>query len=261
MRICISSDHRYPGKLYGKSPHIVHDNLVKGLAEMGHDVFYRLLEEPEVPLPKGVTYVPDFRYDVDILHINSGHESELPDTMGLPWVRTGHIDLRIKNLSLDLATRNWIFVSKTLAQTFGSERYVYNGLNPDDFIYSEKKDNYLLFVVYDVGRAWGKGLELAFKLSQKTGIPLWIAGGRVEPEQWEAFETRCRHEGARTFGHVTGLQKATLFAGAKALLFPTQLNEALGLVSIEALMSGTPVIASNRGATHEVLSESTGFIC
>ena len=50
-------------------------------------------------------------------------------------------------------------------------------------------------------------------------------------------------------------------AGAKALLFPTKLNEAFGLVIAEALMSGTPVICSNHGACPEIVSPETGFVC
>jgi glycosyltransferase involved in cell wall biosynthesis len=60
---------------------------------------------------------------------------------------------------------------------------------------------------------------------------------------------------------IYGQRKAEIFAAAKALLFPTQVNEAFGLPVAEALMSGTPVIASNRGAMPEVLDPRGGFIC
>jgi len=60
---------------------------------------------------------------------------------------------------------------------------------------------------------------------------------------------------------VWGERKAELLAGARALLFPTQFNEAFGLVIAEALMSGTPVITSDKGACPELVSDDVGFVC
>jgi glycosyltransferase involved in cell wall biosynthesis len=71
----------------------------------------------------------------------------------------------------------------------------------------------------------------------------------------------CQAAGATYVGDVRGIEKAKLFAGARALLFPTKLNEAFGLVVAEALMSGTPVICSNNGACPEIVSPEAGFIC
>lgn len=51
MRICFSAGHPYPGKLQGKAIPALHDNLVLGLAEAGHTVFYHLPAEPALPLP------------------------------------------------------------------------------------------------------------------------------------------------------------------------------------------------------------------
>jgi glycosyltransferase involved in cell wall biosynthesis len=60
---------------------------------------------------------------------------------------------------------------------------------------------------------------------------------------------------------VWGERKAELLAGARAMLFPTQFNEAFGLVIAEALMSGTPVICSDKGACPELVSPDVGFVC
>jgi glycosyltransferase involved in cell wall biosynthesis len=62
-------------------------------------------------------------------------------------------------------------------------------------------------------------------------------------------------------GDVRGKKKAELLAGAKAFLFPTKVNEAFGLGMVEALMSGTPVICSDRGACPEIISGDVGFVC
>ena len=60
---------------------------------------------------------------------------------------------------------------------------------------------------------------------------------------------------------MRGRRKAELLAGAKAFLFPTKVDEAFGLGMVEALMSGTPVICSDRGACPEVISADVGFVC
>jgi glycosyltransferase involved in cell wall biosynthesis len=71
----------------------------------------------------------------------------------------------------------------------------------------------------------------------------------------------CRGVNATYVGDVRGKQKAELLAGAKAFLFPTKVDEAFGLGMVEALMSGTPVICSNRGACPEIISPDVGFVC
>jgi glycosyltransferase involved in cell wall biosynthesis len=71
----------------------------------------------------------------------------------------------------------------------------------------------------------------------------------------------CREVGARYVGDVKGKEKARLLAGAKGFLFPTKVDEAFGLGMVEALMSGTPVICSDRGACPEIISDDVGFVC
>ena len=71
----------------------------------------------------------------------------------------------------------------------------------------------------------------------------------------------CRSRGIEFVGEIYGTRKAELFAGAKGLLFPTMQDEPFGLVIAEALISGTPVICSNRGACPELVTEEVGFVC
>src|SRR5262249_32686756 len=161
-------------------------------------------------------------------------------------VLTVHSDVRYPGLPKETdAPSNWIFVSESLARLYGSQRFVHNGIDPAGFIYSETKEDYFLFVVGDVCRARVKGLEIAFRISELTGIELRVAGGTCNPREALEFARLCYEHGASWVGFVQGQQKAQLFAGAKGLLFPTQYtNEAFGLVLIEALFSGTPVIGS-----------------
>jgi len=260
MKIYFSSYHRYPGRLHGVASHAVHDNLVKGLCELGHEVWYQLQEPPEVDLPHGAYFTDRRIKDADIYHINDGPLVAVPDDK-IPWVRILHCDVRIKGYPLSICQENWIYVSKTLAHLYGSRRYVLNGINPDEFVYAETKDDYLFFIVGGLERAEMKGLDVALTLARETGIKLKIAGTSNDPKNLDAFRKLCEEQNVTFCGPVYGEKKAELFAGAKALLFPSKYNEACPLVIAEALMSGTPVIASANGSIPELINEQVGFIC
>jgi glycosyltransferase involved in cell wall biosynthesis len=265
MRILVDSHHRYPARHYpvshgGIAGARITDNIVKGLTELGHDVFYHLWNGAEESLPQGVTLVSEPVWDVDILHIQGPDSTEPIESHGKPWVRTCHVDLAVRGQSRRYATSNWIFVSRTLAQSYGSERYVLNGIDPSEFIYSETKQDYFLFMGC-LDRAMAKGLDIAVALSQEIGFDLVVAGSAVDRRNRESVTELCRRENVTLVGEVQGRPRAELLAGAKALLFPTQVNEAFGVVMAEALVSGTPVIASHKGACPELISSDVGFVC
>ncbi len=263
MRILVWSKHRYPA--YGAggcglspmvspsgSGQFVVDCVVKGLAELGHDVFYMLAGGAERPLPEGVTLVSEVVKDVDIIH-----NLESADR---PWVKTIHLEAGLLGVDSSSAPCNWIYVSRALAASYGSERFVLNGIDPADCLYSEVKGDYFLFVS-NMDRHEGKGLDVALWLSETLGFNLVVAGASRDGSVIGQVAEMCRVSGATYLGDVRGAAKAELFAGAKALLFPTRLNEAFGLVAVEALMSGTPVICSDSGACPEVVSPEVGFVC
>jgi glycosyltransferase involved in cell wall biosynthesis len=274
VRILLSSEHRYPalnGVSFGPHPkefpsgsgHHLHDLLAKGLAEAGHEVLYCLSRAPERPLPPGVTWItePDSSFDI-FHHVGVSCEDviEFVRSHGKPWVTTCHVDRRSQRAPGWQPGSNWIFVSKMLAASHNSDRYIHNGLDPSNYVYSAAKQDYFLFMSA-VERALQKGLETAFEISRRTGIRLVVAGtGQAYPAIRE-MERACQENGAEYVGDVQGAEKAEVFAGAKAFLFPTRLNEAFGLVMVEALLSGTPVIASGKGACPEVIDPSVGFIC
>ncbi len=260
MRILFTSYHKYPGRLHGVAAHCVHDYLVKGLAELGHEVYYKLKENPIGLLPEGVHFTSLMPSGVDLIHLNDGPVDGVPET-DHPWVRILHSDLRIQGKSLDMAVDNWIYVSQTLATLYGSDRYVYNGIDPDEFIYSETKDDYFFFIVGGINRAEKKGLDIALAIAKQTGIRLLVAGSSDDPAALQIFGDRCKAHGATFVGQVSGTQKAELFAGAKAVLFPSQYNEACPLVLAESLMSGTPIITSANGAMPELMEASVGCVC
>lgn len=274
MRLLLSSDHRYPAfrevgsglhpKEYPSgSGYLVHDLLARGLAELGHDVFYLVREGADEPSPPGVTLVSRPIANADILHIISDRDAHLVrerEASRKPWVATCHLDLKARGLERSPTTENWIFVSRTLAQLMGRDRYVWNGINPSEYVFSETKDDYLLFMST---MDWGtkKGLDVVLNLSKVLGFKLVVAGTGENYERIRNVQEMCREVNAEYVGDVRGKAKAELLAGAKAFLFPTKVDEAFGLGMVEALMSGTPVICSDRGACPEIIPADVGFVC
>lgn len=274
MRILLTSDHKYPALtevgsgLHPKefpsgSGYLIHDLLARGLAELGHEVFYLVRRGADKTPPPGVTVVSGPIPDADILHIISDRDAELVEDWEAsrkPWVATCHLDLKARGMERSVSTENWIFVSRTLAELFGRHRYVWNGIDPDEYIFSETKDDYLLFMST---MDWGtqKGLDVVLSLSELLGFQLVVAGTGESYERIANVQDMCRKVDAKYVGDVRGKEKAELLAGAKAFLFPTKVDEAFGLGMVEALMSGTPVICSDKGACPEIITSDVGFVC
>jgi glycosyltransferase involved in cell wall biosynthesis len=256
---------RQPREFPSGSGHYIQDVLAKGLAELGHEVFYHLQAGISEPLPAGVERITVPPESVDILHNYSSSRSD-PGLMSyvnrrrIPWVATCHLDIQARGLDRSYAGGNWIFVSRSLARLYGSERYVYNGIDPHGYIYAERKEDYYLFMS-SMDWAFEKGLDTALALAADLGLKLVVAGTSGEYAVIQKIEELCSRAGAEYVGDVRGEKKAELLAGAQALLHPTRLYEGFGLVMAEALMSGTPVICSDRGACPEIISPEVGFVC
>jgi len=276
MRILLVAYHRYPAyELCGSGAHPrdypsgsayhLHDLLSQGLAEEGHDVFYLTKKGAAQPLPAGVRPVSQHVPEADICHaivVPSLVDETLQYTAqhGLPCLLTCHMDLQIRGLNRSLAGPNWVFVSRTVAQAHGSNRVVMNGLSPENYIFSENKDDYFLFMG-SMDKAKDKGLDIALELSAKKGFRLVVAGTSANYEIIRRIADLCAAYGAEYVGDVRGRAKAELLASAKGVLFPSRMNEGCPLVLLEALMSGTPVISSASGGSVEIVSSDVGFIC
>lgn len=125
----------------------------------------------------------------------------------------------------------------------------------------ERKGDYLLWI----GRmARVKGPDRAIAAARVAGVPLVLAGV-IQPGQQEFFDQEIAPhidgDQVRWIGEVSGAQKQSLFAEAQALLMPIRWDEPFGMVMVEALACGTPVIAFAEGAARElVLDGETGFL-
>ncbi|HYI12308.1 MAG TPA: glycosyltransferase [Thermoanaerobaculia bacterium] len=255
MRILLTSMSLYPARLRGNASSRVHDLLARGLAEAGHTVYYSVLQGYAESLPEGVIASERTVGDADLYHFNDYPLDGAPPPQGKPWLRTVHEPYRPELASLPL--EHVVFVSKTQAADFGSSRYVWNGIDPGEFIYSEAKTDYFLFIVSDLRRAELKGLVTAIAAAERARIHLVVAGEINVDVDSAPFKSA----NVTYAGPIHGQEKAILLARARALLFPGHPAEAFGLVVAESLISGTPVIAGSGGALPEIVRPDVGFTC
>ncbi|MEM7349976.1 MAG: glycosyltransferase [Acidobacteriota bacterium] len=262
MRVMIASEHRYPAAVGGRSGARLYDNLAKGLAELGHHVYYYLEDGAAIALPPGVDLVSGPIWDADVWQLSREDPlSNEADVRGQPWLRTCHVDMDLMVKDRAQARDNWIFVSRTLAEAYGRQRYVLNGIDPAEFLFSQEKEDYILFAMGSAEWGRAKGLDIALDLAAELDLRLLVAGSGSCNRYLSTVRAHCERHGAHWVGEHYGTQRAKLYAGASALLFPTQINESFGLVIAECLMSGTPVVTSDRGACPELVTPEVGFVC
>lgn len=137
---------------------------------------------------------------------------------------------------------------------------IYHGIDTNLITYNETPKDYFLYL----GRITEeKGVHFAIEAARAAGVPLRIAGSSYMTEGYwhKHIEPAINGVSVRYMGEANEQQKIELLQGAKALLFPTQYDETFGLVMIEAMACGTPVIAWRKGSVPEVISHGkTGYI-
>jgi glycosyltransferase involved in cell wall biosynthesis len=162
--------------------------------------------------------------------------------------------------------RNFISISEA-QQTLPELNFVgtvHNGLDLSKYHPAKKAGQHLVWI----GRiCHDKGTREAIEVAKKTGLKLILAGkiDQHNPEYLEYYEKEIEpHIDGQQItyvGEVNDKQKEALLKKALALLNPINWNEPFGLVTIEAMAMGVPVIAFNNGPVHEqILDGKTGFI-
>jgi glycosyltransferase involved in cell wall biosynthesis len=139
---------------------------------------------------------------------------------------------------------------------------IHHGLPPDLFTFRPEPGEYLAFL----GRiSPEKGVEQAIEIARRAGLPLRIAAkvDRADREYFgEVVEPLLRQPHVEFLGEVGGPDKDRFLGEARALLFPIDWPEPFGLVLIESMACGTPVVAFRRGSVPEVMVPGrTGFVC
>src|SRR5437660_3207617 len=138
---------------------------------------------------------------------------------------------------------------------------VHHGLPADLYLPGRGDGGYLAFI----GRiSPEKGVERAIKIARRAGIPLKIAA-KVDKADLDYYNDKIKRllkgPGVEFIGEIGDRDKGQFLGRAMALLFPIDWPEPFGLVMIEAMANGTPIIAFRRGAVPEVIDEDvTGFI-
>lgn len=125
----------------------------------------------------------------------------------------------------------------------------------------ERKQDYLSFIG---GIAPLKGTHLAIEVARKAGLPLKIAG-EVQPMYRDYFQQKVKpHIDGKFVEYIGEADLATkneLLGNSRAMLFPITWDEPFGLVLIEAMACGTPVLAFRRGSVPEIVREGvSGYI-
>jgi glycosyltransferase involved in cell wall biosynthesis len=139
---------------------------------------------------------------------------------------------------------------------------VHHGLPDGLFTFRADPGDYLAFL----GRiAPEKGLDAAVAIAERAGVPLKVAG-KISPEDQAYFDRVIdplfrASPGVEYIGEVGGAEKDEFLGRARALVFPIDWEEPFGLVMIEAMACGTPVVAYRRGSVPEVLSDGvSGYV-
>lgn len=138
---------------------------------------------------------------------------------------------------------------------------VYHGLPLDLYRLQEAEGKYLAFL----GRiSPEKRLDRAIEIAKAAGLPLRVAA-KIDKADQAYYQTHIRHllddPLVEFIGEISQQEKGAFLGNALALLFPIDWCEPFGLVMIEALACGTPVIAYARGSVPEVIDQGlTGYI-
>jgi len=279
-----------PPKTYGGTERVVH-YLTEALVQQGHEVTLfasadsctsaklhpivsealRLAPEKRDPLPwhtLQLAQVSSIAESFDIIHFHTDFfHFPLWRKMRTPQVTTlhGRLDLPdLKPLFDEFPDMPVISIANHQREPLPMAHWtdtVYNGIPVDLYDFQAEGGDYLAFL----GRmSPEKGAEAAIEIALRAEMPLKMAA-KIDVVDREYFETRIRprlsHPLIEFIGEVDEQGKNELLGGAKALLFPIAWPEPFGLVMIEAMACGTPVIAYSRGSVTEVMTDGvTGYI-
>jgi glycosyltransferase involved in cell wall biosynthesis len=276
-----------PPPKYGGTEAVV-DRLARGLLARGHDVLLYTTGDSTCPVPKLWVYeqaqrdqlgqvVVELRHlvraydalrDCDIVHDHTVagpvYSMRYPE---LPVVMTAHGPFSdgLEDIYGAVADRvPLIAISHHQASTahIPARAVIHHGIDPEAFPVGTGQGGYYCYM----GRmAPYKGAREAVLIAREAGVRLLLAAKMDEPAEHEYFHDEVEPllgDGIDYLGEIGGQERLDLLGNAVALLNPISWDEPFGLVMVEALACGTPVLAFPRGAAPEIVDDGvTGLLC
>jgi glycosyltransferase involved in cell wall biosynthesis len=249
------------------------DSITNAKLESVHPRALRLdssVKDPNIYDMLNISRVYENADSFDIIHSHVGCVA-LPyvNLVKTPTVHTLHGIFTPDNEKLFSHVRDQPYISISNSQrdmrlSLNYVSTIYNGIAPDTYNYypEPQQPPYLAFL----GRmSPEKGAHLALEIAQRSGWHLKMAG-KVDPVDLDYFNHKIRPfiDGTQIefLGEANHQQKSDLMGKAVATLFPITWREPFGLVMIESMVTGTPVIAMNLGSAPEVIAHGvSGFLC
>jgi len=201
----------------------------------------------------------------DILHLNSAQALPCSRLSKLPVVYTLHhpTDRQLSALYSRHPDLHYVCISndQSSREHLPNFNIVHHGVDLSKYQLRTQKQPYLSFI----GRiAPIKGTHLAIEIAKRAEIPLKIAG-EIQPAYNDYFEAKVRPHIDGKFIEYLGLADLTtkneLLGNSLAMLFPIKWDEPFGLVMLEAMACGTPVLALRAGSVPEIVKHGTsGFV-
>ena len=263
MKVVLFHPVLLPALRYGGVERFV-VRLAKGLLERGHEVHVAALAGSQ--LPKGAHLLamesrsvscrdlfPLLPNGVDCIHFMAPPSAEALE--GLPCAAV--VSVHGNGKAGEKFSRNSVFVSKDHANRHGAQAFVHNGVDPEEFL-NPKEWKTRQGGVFVSKTAWRiKNVLGAIRICSKAGVSLSVAGGNrpLMARMKVALEPNMEW-----LGSISDQEKASLMARSQFLIFPVLWAEPFGAVLVEALMSGTFVIASRVGGIPEIIVPEVGVL-
>src|SRR5947209_3820960 len=213
----------------------------------------------------GAWAVKDAVGQVDLIHVNSALSLSFSRYVDTPFVYTVHHDYQqeLTDFYETFSEISYVTISDFQRHKLPMPRMrtIHHGIDPGLYELHEKKQPYLTFL----GRiAPQKGTHVAIEIAKKSGIPLKIAG-EIQPIYQDYWENEVKPHVDGKFieyvGEVGIEEKNGLLGNSLAMLFPIQWDEPFGLVLIESMACGTPVLAMPGGSVAEIVKEGvSGYV-
>ena len=204
--------------------------------------------------------------EVDVLHLNDVVSVPFTRFVDVPAVLTVHHPHEpvLSEVYARYPSLEYVAISAAQArrEPMPKLRVVHHGVSIDQYAFGERKDRYLAFL----GRmAPCKGAHAAIAVAKRAGLPLKLAG-EIQPifaDYWaREIEPHIDGRTIEYLGEADRTLKNELLSHAQALLFPIEWDEPFGLVMIEAMACGTPVLAFPRGSVPEIVRDGvSGWLC